>query len=285
MARATVEYLDLTGIAAVPLTGWGLPLGWRGAVLSEDDDSGALSAIADVAPLWSRPESGAYLCDIELLVLEGSLAIGSTTLRAGDYAAMPGGRVHGALVSDTGARFLFMTSAAPVFAPASATETAPIETVDVRAMPWSDPPGFEGRSIDETPPGLRTKWLKHPTDSDPGYTLLAFQAPGWSDPRLEAHECWEELLLLQGDYLMGVNGAVEAGCYIFRNGDIPHGPQATRAGSVWFCRGDKMIDFDLHDTDWAPQRIAQFFATPPSREPLAPWGEWMATTTNPYDKE
>lgn len=275
MARGTVEYLCLPELPRAPLDGFGLPLGWRGAVLSRDEESGAFTALVHASPLWVRPDAGSWGCGIELLVLAGSLECGEQLLAAGSYSLLAPESITGPLSSKAGVTLLLMTDGAPRFSAASASMADALTVLDARNMPWSDPPGFEGRSIEDTPPGLRTKWLRKPAPGGGPYALLASQSPGWHDPRLEAHVCWEELLLLQGDYLMGVNGAVDAGCYIFRELDIPHGPQATRTGSVWFCRGDRMIDFDLHETDWAPAQIAQFFDTPPPPKDRDPWGAWM----------
>ena len=89
---------------------------------------------------------------------------------------------------------------------------------------------------------------------------------GWSDPRLEAQETWEELILLEGDYLMGETGMATSGSYIFRPGEKPHGPQATRGGAVWFCRGEKEIDFQFTQPEWTQPRCEQYLASATPQE-------------------
>ena len=100
--------------------------------------------------------------------------------------------------------------------------------------------------------------------------------PGWVDPRLEAHDTWEELLLVQGDYLMGTTGGLTGGSYIFRPPIRPHGPQATVSGAVWFCRGEKEIDFQYHNESWVENHISAYLKDHDTirRKQTMPWGNW-----------
>ena len=100
--------------------------------------------------------------------------------------------------------------------------------------------------------------------------------PGWIDPRLEAHDTWEELLLIQGEYLMGTTGQVCGGSYIFRPSTRPHGPQATISGALWFCRGEKEIDFQYHDEDWVDEHVKRYLKRDDELQlpSYMPWGNW-----------
>ncbi len=76
---------------------------------------------------------------------------------------------------------------------------------------------------------------------------------------------------------MGMAGQVLPGTYIFREGDEPHGLQATRTGAVWFARGNKLIDFDFSDSDVGKMQVELYFASGNWLENanLQPWGRWI----------
>lgn len=270
MSRGHIEFLQ---VGTPPREAYALApgaTGLRGAVLSVDHATGAATVDVLAAPLWRWNEACALAVDVEVLMLDGTLAIAGRELVAGDYAWIGAGTPLQPVSSSGGARFLWMPGGDAV----PGGERAPnLDVQRVPDMPWSAPPAFEGRSVEETVPGLTVKFLRE----DPvtgAYTLLSRHAPGWSDPRLEAHDTWEELLLLEGDYLMGSSGAVTAGTYIFRPGDRPHGPQASRHGAVWFCRGETRIDFQFTQPAWTSGQIAQYFARPTDTAPTPLFGRW-----------
>jgi hypothetical protein len=279
MARADVEYVVATDLLREPLAGFGLPFGWQGARLSFDTESGAATYLVHVAPHWIAPDALAIACGFELFMLAGDMHVGPHRLARGHYACAAAGSMFGPASSDRGCTFILMTASEWIGPPAGFDESA-WRVIDTLAMPWQASPDFEGRTAAETPPGVHVKWLREEGQGG-AYTMLVHQTGGWSDPALEAHRCWEELLLIEGDYLMGRNGEVPAGCYIFRNGEIPHGPQATRAGSVWFCRGDRRIDFQYTPADWAPSQIERYLgASGAGSEQDRPWGDWRGTITH-----
>ena len=282
MARSQVEYLDMLALPMRPALEEGLPLGMVAALLSHDQSTGARSWLAKTAPQWQRRESGYFQSDLELLVVQGDLTTGDLKLQRGSYCYWPAGSWHGPMGSQGGCQVLLMFSGEPGFtvsdsARASNDAAERIDGLDILAMPWQTVPGVEGRSAEEAGTDLHVKYFR--TDPETGaYTLMVRQAPGWGEPKLEAHNCWEELLLMEGDYLMGTNGLVEAGTYIFRPELIPHGPQATRTGSVWIGRGNETIDFQFSETDWADGAIESYLAAPidDSRLQRTPWGVWSA---------
>lgn len=200
--------------------------------------------------------------DVELLVLEGDLTLGEQSIGAGHYVFWPAGHECHGLVSHAGARVLWMSGDDRGPAPLPGGDW---QVIDTRELPWSVSPSFEGRSSEEAGPGLGVRILRE--DAETGaYTLMTRHAPGWFDTRLEAHDTWEELILLEGDYLMGETGGIVAGTYIFRPGHRPHGPQATRGGAVWFCRGEKRIDFQFTTASWAQGQVAKYLNGPPLAE-------------------
>jgi len=204
-------------------------------------------------------------------MLIGSMTIAGMVLEAGDYGCLSAGRDLGDWSTTTGATFLWMP--AGELHAASAVRSADALLLKTWRLPWFAPPSFDGRTVEETVPGLSVKFLRE-LEGGP-YTLLARHEPGWADPRLESHDTWEELLLLEGEYLMGSTGVVQAGAYIFRPGTRPHGPQATRPGAVWFCRGERRIDFRLTQASWAEGQVQGYLAAASSSPRKAPWGHWF----------
>ena len=76
MARKRVEYLESIDLPMWPALDQGLPLGMLAVTLSEDEQTGAVSFLARMAPQWNRIESGYFQADLELLVVGGDLTVG-----------------------------------------------------------------------------------------------------------------------------------------------------------------------------------------------------------------
>ncbi len=279
MSRPRVEFLRLDDVALTPSAAPGFGHGLRAAVLSaQPGDSGASTLLVQAEPWWCSHDGGALENELEILLLEGDLRLGECAFARGSYAFLPRGLFLDGAGSRSGFIALWMSEgrsglsrdANPAAAYEEGRKTGPL---DVNAQAWQPVPDFPGRTSEEAGSGLKVRRLR--SDPDTGaYTLMTCQEPGWCDPRLEAHETWEELVLLQGDYLMGETGMITSGSYIFRPGEKPHGPQATRAGCVWFCRGEKEIDFRFTQPDWTAPRCREYLAQPaPDPQPQL-WGNW-----------
>ncbi len=282
MARDHVEYLIAQDMQRWPLMNDGYATGFRVAELSRDHETGAVSYFGSLAPHWVRRERGYYESDVEFLVMKGDLKIGDTILAAGHYCFLPSGCLLGESFTETGCELFMLFDGLPVFVEsdkdrADARTDLRSDHVDAKGMPWGDPPAHEGRPADEAPAGLGVKYLRmHPETQ--AYTLMVRQPDGWFDPKLERHSIWEELILLDGDYLMGKMGKVNAGTYIFRDGVIPHGPQVSRHGCVWFGRGPGPIDFDYLDEPWAMGLVEKYLNADhlfSGKHETGPWGNWL----------
>ena len=280
MSRPRVEFLHLDGVSLTPSVAPALGYGLRAAVLSAElHGSGAASRLVRAAPYWCWNESGVLASDLEILLLEGDLRLGDYEFARGSYAFLPRGLAVAGAESSSGFAALWMSEGVCGVAVDSTTgadhaAAGVVGPLDVNAMAWQPVPDYPGRTSEEAGAGLRVRRLR--SDADTGaYTLMTQQAPGWSDPRLEAHETWEELVLLQGDYLMGETGMITSGSYIFRPGEKPHGPQATRGGCVWFCRGEKEIDFQFSQPEWSAPRCRDYLAAPAPEPQPRLWGDWI----------
>ena len=277
MARAHVEFLQATELPLGAHLFNGQSSGLRSVALSADPATGAETLLARAAPCWRWPEALILDRDLELLVLEGTLRIGQFNLDAGRYLFAPAGTEIASAGSESGALALCMLADA-LHAGASKPRVRSRleEPLDIRRLPWRPSPSFEGRPAEEAGAQLAVKMLRRDPQTS-AYTLLTRHARGWRDLRLESHATWEELLLLEGDYLMGATGMIAAGSYIFRPPTRPHGPQATRSGAVWFCRGEREIDFRYQDAPWAAAQVEEYLSAPEGRFPALerrPWGCW-----------
>lgn len=267
MARGHIEFLRFDELPRFAWIPQGQLAGLRAASLSRDARSGAETLLVEASPLWRWSEGVTWRHDVELFVLEGDLAFDGYALDAGHYVFWPAGRECRGWSSRAGVRVLWMAGEDRGGAQLADGE---LQVIDVRAQPWAQSPAFEGRSAEEAGSGLGVRILREDPRTG-AYTLMTRHAPGWFDARLEAHDTWEELVLLEGDYLMGETGAIVAGTYIFRPGSRPHGPQATRGGAVWFCRGEKRIDFRFTTTPWAQEQVATYM-----REGAKAPGSWSS---------
>lgn len=271
MARDRVEFLELPTLTLAPSALAPGEVGSRSVQVSVEPESGAETRLVQFAPYWYWQPSEPRSNDIEILVLDGALTINDWEMKRGGYLYLPAAAPLETMSSPKLCRVLWMVNSREDVV----SEQGPEYIADICAMPWVKVPDFKGRAASETGGKVYYKML-HEDPVTTAYTLLSYKTAGWSEPRLEAHETWEELVLLDGDTLMGVAGQVLGGTYIFRTGEEPHGPQATRYGSVWFARGNKRIDFDFSESAVAKRQVERYLAPDKSLEAtnLRPWGSW-----------
>ncbi len=272
MSRSRVEFLDVPALPLAPDPLIPSEVGSRSVTLSHDPDSNAQTCFVKVAPYWYWQPSEPLANDLEVLILEGALSIDEWDMNRGAYLHLSAGTLLKRLTTTEPCALLWMVNPAS----GDAQKTAPEYIADINEVPWVPVPDFEGRPASEVGEGLRYKMIRQdPVTS--AYTLVTHMAGRWFDPRLETHETWEELVLLEGEFLMGMAGQVTGGTYIFRSGEVPHGPQATRTGAVWFARGERMIDFDFSASDVAQSQTERYLSE--SQESgaadLQPWGGWI----------
>ena len=230
------------------------------------------------SPIWRFQEDVIFRSDVEILILTGDLFINKTALSRGDYIFIKAGQKVSDFRTHLGFELLWMSNGPNdwiIGETAVASNIALINPTNAIEMPWMPSPSYEGRPAEEADPALGVKILRQDPETT-AYTLMTRHQPGWVDRRLEAHDTWEELFLLQGDYLMGTTGMINGGAYIFRPPTRPHGPQATHTGAVWFCRGEKEIDFQYSYIDWAEGQVEEYltYMSDQNSEMVSPWGNW-----------
>ena len=275
--RGHVEFLQASELNSASYTFGVLSPGLRAFELVGTPSCDS-TLLVNGSPLWQFHEDVIFRSDVEILILAGDLMINNTALRRGDYIFIKAGEKVCDFRTHHGFELLWMSNGPNdwiIGDGAVASSKATINPVNAIDMPWMPSPSYEGRPAEEADPALGVKILRQDPETT-AYTLMTRHQPGWIDSRLEAHDTWEELFLLQGDYLMGTTGMINGGAYIFRPPTRPHGPQATHMGAVWFCRGEKEIDFQYSNIDWAQRQVEEYFKymSEQKSDIAAPWGDW-----------
>jgi len=276
--RGHVEFLQINGIDPQGHDFGSFNPGLRTKVLSGNPAYGS-TLLVKASPNWCFPYDFLFSSEIEILVLSGNLEINGKLLSPGFYALIQPRTKITSISSPKGATILWMANGAAdwiIDDISKAKDKLELTIVDTNQILWHESPPYKGRNINEVVSGLFVKFIRQDPKTS-AYTLMTRHDPGWIDPRLEAHETWEELLLIQGDYLMGTTGQVCGGSYIFRPPTRPHGPQATLSGALWFCRGEKEIDFQYHNEDWVDKHIKNYLRSNkgPHQPSYMPWGDWL----------
>jgi quercetin dioxygenase-like cupin family protein len=219
-------------------------------VLSRDLQQGASTCLWRIPRGWHHAEPFALDEGTSLFVLEGALRRGTVTCTRGCFSYLPGGWVHEAMSSETGALVLAMwdgplvprkaptpdeaanARAARSASPAGRMRDEPVAKLDTHAM--SGVRTFiEGPAIGITVKLLRTDPVTN------GMTLLVDIAAGWSEARARHHDCVEESYKLAGSLRMLEDGQAQElgpGDYFFRPPYIKHGPMLTEAGTTSLIR-------------------------------------------------
>jgi Domain of unknown function (DUF4437) len=208
--------------------------------LSADPETGAATELLDLPAGWAAPV-GRFGAGVEILVVEGVLAIGEYRLKQFSYSYLPAGVAAGPWAAEAGARVLWMPAARLGFeAGADCSTEARLERwipqIDSSALPWQPTitPGF--------PVGAMRKTLRIDPDSGAGTWLLGM-LPQVRDTRREIHPTAEEAFTLLGES-HSERGVSRPGEYFWRPPFIPHGPFYTDVGVLTFFRTDGPLRTD-----------------------------------------
>ena len=267
MARPYIEFIQAQQLDWTPGLAGGAFDDIESRILSQDNETGAMSAILRYPAGWSRRGSHALTATEELFVLDGALEIGGTTYRPHHYANLPPLYAREGARSPQGATVLTFFDRRPEKAvPAAAgggDQSRLISHVDVVAMPWewvgADDPNLKHL-------GAGIKRLRR--DSDTGETSFLFCSGPHSRPlsgygRQETHTVVEESFLLAGE-IAGTGGLRRPGAYFWRPPLLRHGPFGTLTGTMSFIRA---VGGRLEDT-WTADEVAFDFA--PLHRPFVP---------------
>ncbi len=233
--RGWVEIVHAHELAWEPMRGENWPVGVELRVLSLDADSGALSGVLRVLAGYRRGPGG-HAGETEFCVMSGDVRIGDTLRGRGYYEYDPPGTAQAAWTSDQGAELFFKASdGRPDFEPGlDGTSGAGRLELDTERMPWQVTP------VEGPPPGICVKMLRM-YESSGEFAALVSNVPRFDYPKLEFHDCIEEIFGLSGDIWLGNSGTLRAGSYIWRPPYITHGPFYSETGCMFYLWCDETL--------------------------------------------
>jgi len=243
----------------------GLPGGARSdveaKVLSQDDDTGAITAIIRYPAGWSRTTPEALAAEEELYVLDGAMTISGHSYARDSYGCLPPHYARTTAVSDQGCVTLSFFNSLPELSGkigAVADDAVCVEGLNTLEMPWDasvPDPSLEWM-------GNRRKVLKwDPVHKNQKATFLLASPPhiypvDWKCPTL-THPCAEELFMLSGD-TVGPHGAMTTGAYFWRPAGVAHGPFGIRTGQFSLIR---FVD-GLFVNEWGDEDVRFTYDSP-----------------------
>ncbi|MDX2224766.1 MAG: hypothetical protein SFV21_18580 [Rhodospirillaceae bacterium] len=222
--------------------------GMSGALMSRDPKSGAHTFVVEAPPGW-RARTDATDASLEFFLLRGDMALNGETVGSGGYLHLPqlsgGGEIH----SRTGALALaFLNPNIPAFS-YPLTRNRAIKTWQ---KPWTPSiPGAHGvmhKSLRLPDP------VPHPHDEGfdggpGGYLRFQYIEPNMiSEAEHVHHECWEEIILLQGDCFLVNEGQMGIGSVVGHPQEWYHAPFVSRSGALILVHTDAPMGFP-----WPPR--------------------------------
>lgn len=246
--RDVPQFHSILAFDDEPLDGCPVVAGLHGVPVSADDATGAATYLARLPAGWSHDEAADLGC-VELFVLEGDLACEGERVGVGGYVCLPQGCGGAQLSSERGARALvYWNPDMPQFPPPFARR----RVTTLWAEPWQEVmPGAHGvlqKCLRQ--PDLRAEVDGQQFDGGPGgYLRVYMLAPGLAIPDQHVHhECWEEVVLLKGDALIGGQGVMAPGSYQGNPQEWWHTPFGSQGGGLLLAHTDAPMGFP-----WPPR--------------------------------
>jgi hypothetical protein len=226
--------------------------GLRGALMSRDSHSGSATYVCEIPPGF-RGRTDAATASLEIFVLRGDLALNGQNIGASGYLHLPQLCGGGEVASRSGALALaFWNPNLPCY-PYPVTRNLAINSY---AKDWTNSmPGAHGvmhkslRVPDPTPHASDEGF-----DGGPGgYLRFQYIAPQMiADAEHVHHECWEEIILLQGDVLLVNEGQMGIGSVVSHPQEWYHAPFVSRSGAVILVHTDGPMGYP-----WPPRPYPQ----------------------------
>ena len=210
--------------------------------LSEDAETGALSAILRYPPGWSAP-AGTLATDEEFFVLDGTLDHGGVHYGPDCYAFWPGGYDRQAISAPGGATVLTFLSAPVIgFDPARVTER-----IRLRDGEWKADLAAMGLEVMAAHARIR-RLRSDPVSGEITYVTAVM--PYFQESQPERHPVIQEIFVLAGE-VAGPQGIMRAGSYVWRPENKTHGPYGSTTGAVFFFRSHGGPQSTEHDPPMA----------------------------------
>ena len=227
--------------------------GLMGALMSKDIRSGSKTYVVRMPPGW-KTETDAKFGSLEFFLLNGDLSLNGESVGSSGYVHVPQLCGGGELTSIRGALAIaFWNPNIPAYSyPVTRNRvTKPYE------KPWT-------ASIPGTCGGVMHKSLRipdpvpHPTDEGfdggpGGYIRFQYIAPNEiAEAEHVHHECWEEIILLQGDVFLINEGQMGIGSVCGHPQEWYHAPFVSRSGALILVHTDAPMGFP-----WPPREYPE----------------------------
>lgn len=249
-----------------PLAAPDLIDGLNGALMSVDHRSDAKTFVVELPAGW-RGRTDAKLASLEFFLLRGDLSLDGAAIGASGYIHLPQLCGGGELSSRAGAlALLFWNPNLPSF---------PFPYTRNRAIkPWQEAwvnsvPGGHGvmhKSLRKPDP------VPHPVDEGfdggpGGYLRFQYIEPGMVAASEHVHhECFEEIILLQGDCFLVNEGQMGIGSVVVHPQEWYHAPFASRSGALILVHTDAPMGFP-----WPPRPYPEVEKLAAAYLDGAPW--------------
>lgn len=240
--------------------------GLAGALMSHDPRSEARTYVLDLPPGW-RGRTDASTASLEFFLLRGDLSLGGERVGASGYIHVAQHAGGGELTSEGGALALaFWNPDIPCF-PYPLTRN---RTIKAWQEPWVDSiPGSHGvrhKSLRKPDP------VPHPCDEGfdggpGGYLRFQYIEPGMIAAAEHVHhECFEEIILLQGDCFLVNEGQMGIGSVVVHPQEWYHAPFFSRSGALILVHTDAPMGFP-----WPPRPYPEAERLAEAYLDSAPW--------------
>lgn len=229
--------------------------GLKGALMSADKRSGAFTWVVEIPAGWRAKVDG-KTASLEFFLFHGTLGLDDGTngleeVGATGYIHVPQMCGGGELYSRRGALALaFWNPNIPCF-PFPYTRNRLIKPHN---EPWvNSVPGGHGvvhKSLRKPDP------VPHPSDEGfdggpGGYLRFQFIEPGLVATKEHVHhECFEEIVLLQGDCFLINEGQMGIGSVVVHPQEFYHAPFATRSGALILVHTDAPMGYPWPPRDY-----------------------------------
>ncbi len=238
--RAHVEALSPHDTPWESVTVDGVPEGLTARVLSIDRGDGALTAELRIPAGWTLDQHWSLGTDLDFYVLQGELRVGDTELVRHDFSSRPAGYINGKIIASSDSMVLVFAQGTPTVTMHKGSQNQMLDrahrdvVLKLSAMSVPAKPPLTDR---EEKPNIFSRTLKLNPHTGERFFITG-DSPQSSeaqrgDPRIEWHECVEEIYALDNWVSMDAPNdtlRLDPGWYCFRPPGIPHGP--FRAGEA-----------------------------------------------------
>lgn len=250
VSRQDPGFYNLLQLDRRPLDAPAVTAGLPAAVMSSDTQSGSFTWVVEIPPGW-RAQTDAATASLEFFLLRGDLALGDERVGASGYIHVPQLCGGGELTSLGGALALvFWNPNLPCF-PYPYTRNRlvrPHRETWVNSVPGGH--GVMHKSLRKPDP------VPHPVDEGfdggpGGYLRFQYIEPGMVAPQEHVHhECFEEIILLQGDCFLINEGQMGIGSVVVHPQEFYHAPFASRSGALILVHTDAPMGFPWPPRDY-----------------------------------